>query len=184
MQTASTPSTPFYGLMAEFPSSDSLARAASRAYHAGYRKMDAYSPIPIEGLAEAMGHTHKRVQQIVLIGGLTGMAVGFLLAWGASVILYPMNIGGRPPNSWPAFIVPTFETTILFAAFSAAIGMLALNGLPMPYHPVFNVESFRKKASSEGFFFCIEATDPKFDLIDTRRVLMSYGAVEVNEVAH
>jgi hypothetical protein len=184
MHTPDTPSTPTYGLMAEFRNADELAAAASRTFHAGYRRIDAFSPVPIEGLAEAMGHRDSRVQLICLGGAIAGALFGFGLATVTSAYLYPLNIGGRPLISWPSFIVPTFETTILFAAFSSALGMLALNGLPQPYHPVFNVESFRKRASIEGYFLCVEAEDPRFDRQETRRLLESLGAVEVNDVEH
>ena len=120
----------------------------------------------------------------LVLGAICGALFGFGLATYANVISYPYNIGGRPTLTWPAFIVPTFETTILFAAFSAALGMFALNGLPQPYHPVFNVTAFRKRASTEGYFLCIEADDPKFDRGDTRRLLESFGAMEVNDVDH
>jgi hypothetical protein len=184
MHTADTPATDIYGLLAEFRNADELAVAARRAYEAGYRRLDAFSPVPIEGLAEAMGHKDTWVQKICLGGAIAGGLFGFGLATITSAYLYPLNIGGRPLVSWPSFIVPTFETTILFASFSAAIGMLALNGLPQPYHPVFNVEAFRRRASSSGYFLCIEADDPTFDRLETRKALESFGALEVNDVAH
>lgn len=184
MHTPDTPKTPTYGLLAEYRNADDLAAAASRIYKAGYRKIDAFSPVPIEGLAEAMGYHDTLVQKICLGGAICGFLFGFSLAAGTSAILYPLNIGGRPLVSWPSFIVPSYETTILFAAFSAAIGMLALNGLPQPYHPVFNVQRFRERASIDGYFLCVEADDPQFDTAQTRRMLESFGAVEVNDVAH
>jgi len=171
-----------YGLMAEFETPDQLLEAAHRAYQAGYRRMDAYSPMPVEGLAEAVGFRRNLVSPLVLVGGLAGCAGGFALLWWISVIAYPHNVGGRPFNSWPAYIPVTFECTVLLAALTAVIGMLALNKLPMPYHPVFNVHSFAERASVDRFFLCIEADDPKFDLENTRAFLMELNPEEVAEV--
>lgn len=181
MSSASAPAGP-YGLLAEFKSADALLTAAGRTYREGYRAIDAFSPVPIHGLAEAMGQNDRLLSKIVLGGGLMGCLGGYGLAYWTSAINYPLNIGGRPLHSWPAFIIPTFETTILLAAISAVVGMLALNGLPMPYHPVFNVKRFREHASSDGLFLVIEATDPKYDAAATRRFLESLGATEINEV--
>ena len=167
---------PIYGLMAEFDSPEALVAAARSAFAAGFRKMDGYSPFPVEGLAEALGFHRTRVPLIVLIGGITGCLGGFFLQYWASVIDYPINVGGRPLNSWPSFIPVTFELTILIAALSAFLGVLALNGLPMPYHPVFNVERF-ELASRNRFFLCIEAADPRFDLDGTRRFLEEVGSL-------
>jgi hypothetical protein len=171
-----------YGLMAEFTSGDSLLKATRRAYDEGYRRMDAYSPLPIDGLAEALGFHRTRVPLIVLLGGIVGCVSGFALQYWISAIDYPVNVGGRPYNSWPSFIPVTFELTILFAAFAALLGMLALNGLPMPYHPVFNVPRFAQ-ATRDRFFLCIEATDPKFDREATSRFLeaLTSSAVVVVE---
>jgi Protein of unknown function (DUF3341) len=171
-----------HGLMAEFDDPASLVDAAHRAHEAGYRRMDAYSPFPIEELHEALGSHHTRLPLIVLIGGLTGCIGGYLMQYWISVIAYPMNIGGKPLHSWPAFIPVTFECTILAAALSCVFGMLALNGLPMPYHPVFNVARFAL-ASRNRFFLCIEARDPKFDLDQTRHFLETLGPREVSTVA-
>jgi hypothetical protein len=167
-----------YGLMAEFDSAQALMNAAEQTRRAGYTKADAHSPFPIHGLAEALGFRERSVARIVLLGGITGLCVGYGLEYWTSVIDYPMNIGGRPYHSWVNFIPPAFETTILFAAFSAVIGMLALNGLPQPYHPVFNVERFAR-ASQDAFFLVIEASDPRFDPDATRAFLAGLGARDV-----
>jgi hypothetical protein len=171
-----------YGMMAEFDDPKTLVAAAHRAYHEGYRRMDAYSPFPIEELHDALGSPHTRLPLIVLIGGLVGCLAGYGLQYWASVIAYPLNIGGKPFHSWPAFIPVTFECTILGAALSAVLGMLALNGLPMPYHPVFNVPRFAL-ASRNRFFLLIEASDAKFELETTRRFLETLGPREVSTVA-
>jgi hypothetical protein len=170
-----------YGLMAEFDDPKHLVHAAASARDAGYRRMDAYSPFPIEELHDALGAHHSQLPLIVLIGGLLGCVGGFLLQYWASAIAYPVNIGGRPLNSWPAFIPVTFECTILGASLAAVLGMLALNGLPMPYHPVFNVSRFAL-ASRNRFFLCIEARDRKFDLEKTKAFLESLKAREVTTV--
>jgi hypothetical protein len=159
-----------YGLMAEFHTPDEVVAAARRVRQAGYRKVDGYSPYPIEELSEALDLHHSPLAKIVLLGGVLGGLAGFLLQYWSSVVAYPLNIGGRPFNSWVSFIPVTFETTILFAALSAVLGMLALNRLPQPYHPVFNVPSFAL-ATRDKFFICIEATDPRFDPVETKRFL-------------
>ncbi len=174
---------PIHGLMAEFDNATDLVAAAHRAHEAGYRRMDAYSPFPIEELSEAIGFHHTNVPLVVLIGGLLGGLSGFLMQYWISAINYPENIAGRPLNSWPAFIVVTFEMTILGAALFAVLGMLALNGLPMPYHPVFNVERFAF-ASKDRFFLCIEARDPRFDRKATEEFLRSLNPRDVTEVPH
>ena len=167
--------------MAEFGDPNSLMRAAERVREQGYTRVDAFSPFPIEGLSEAIGFRHSRLPMIVLGGGVIGAVGGFLMQWYAWVVSYPMNIGGKPPNSWPAFIPITFETTVLVAALSAVFGMLALNGLPEPYHPVFNVPRFAL-ASRDRFFLCVESRDPKFDAKETRRFLESLEPGEVSDV--
>ena len=171
-----------YGLMAEFEDPNRLVAAAHRAREAGYRRMDAYSPLPIEELHEAIGFHDKKLPMIVLIGGLVGCLAGYLLQYWVSTMAYPLNVGGKPLNSWPAFIPVTFECTILGAALSAVLGMLGLNGLPQPYHPVFNVARFAL-ASRNRFFLCIEARDRKFDLEETRRFLETLEPKEVAVVA-
>ncbi|MEO8034810.1 MAG: DUF3341 domain-containing protein [Acidobacteriota bacterium] len=152
-----------YGVIAEFSTPQALLDAANAAHGAGYRSLDAYSPFPIHGLSDAIGFHHTKLSAIVLGGGLLGGLGGFFMCWYANVISYPLNIGGKPWNSWPAFIPITFECAILLAAFAAVFGMLALNGLPMPYHPVFNVKRF-DQASRDKFFLVIQARDPKFEL--------------------
>ena len=172
---------PIHGLMAEFHSPEALLRAAERAHGEGFKRMDAYTPFPIEGLAEALGVHDRRMPLIVLLGGIAGCLGGFFLQYWLAAIDYPLNVGGRPLNSWPAFIPVTFEMTILFAALSAFLGVLALNGLPMPYHPVFNVEQF-ELASRNRFFLCIEADDPNFDRDGTWKFLESLSPDGVYQV--
>lgn len=168
--------------MAEFDTPEGLLAAARRAHAAGYRRMDAYTPFPVEGLSEALGHPHTRLPLLVLIAGILGAVFGFVSQYWVTVIDYPVIVGGRPFNSWPAYIPITFEVTILFAALTAVVGMIALNRLPMPYHPVFNVPRFAL-ASQDRFFLCIEAADPLFDLGETKRFLESLKPREVSEVA-
>lgn len=174
--------TRLYGLMAEFDNPGALVAAARRAREAGYRKLDAYTPYPVEELNDALDLHRNKLPLVVLIGGLAGCVGGYALQYWSSVIAYPLNIGGRPFHSIPSFIPVAFETTILFAALSAVLGMLALNGLPMPYHPVFNVPRFAL-ASRNRFFLCIEAADPKFDRAGTAGFLEGLGPREVSEVA-
>ena len=181
--SASTSSTPaIYGLTAEFVNPSELVAAASRARIAGYRNMDAYSPMPIEELNEALGLRKTRLPRLVLAGGITGTVLGMGLEYWASTIAYPMNIGGRPEFTWPSFIPVAYETTILGAALSAVIGMIVLNGLPQPYHPVFNAPRFHR-ASQDRFFLCIESADPQFDRQGTEQFLKGLGPQEVTEVA-
>ena len=178
----SAKSSTVFGLMAEFDDPTALVAAAERAYHEGYRRLDAYSPFPIEELHEALGSHHTRLPLVVLIGGLIGGIGGYAMQYWVSAVAYPINVGGRPLHSWPAFIPVTFECTILMAALSAVFGMIALNGLPMPYHPVFNVPRFAL-ASRNRFFLCIEARDTKFDREETRRFLETLNPREVTTVA-
>ena len=170
-----------YGLMAEFDSAQELLDAAQKTHAAGYQKLDAYSPFPVEGLAEAIGFRKNRVALVVLLGGILGGLSGYMLQYWVAAITYPTNIGGRPLHSWPSFIIVTFEMTILFAGLSAVFGMLALNGLPMPYHPVFNVPEF-KKASENKFFLVVFSSDPKYDAFRTRDFLQGLAPRMVAEV--
>jgi hypothetical protein len=172
---------PIYGLMAEFPSIDVLIAAARRITQAGYTQVDAYTPYPSEAVSEALSLRRSKLPPIVLAGGLMGGIGGYMLQYWSQIIVYPMNIGGRPIHSWPAFIVPTFECTILGAALAAVFGMLALNGLPQPYHPVFNVPRFAL-ASRDRYFLVIEAGDPRFHREGTARLLSDLNASEVSEV--
>ena len=178
----SSPKPSIYGLLAEFGDPNDILAAAHRAYEAGYRQMEAYSPFPVEDLSEALGyHRRTRLPLIVLLGGLTGCIGGFLMQYYLSVFDFPINVGGKPLDSWPNFIPITFECTVLIAAFSAVLGMLALNGLPQPYHPAFNAPNFAL-ASRDHFFLMIEAADPKFDRASTADFLQSLGAREVTDV--
>ncbi|RPI21367.1 MAG: DUF3341 domain-containing protein [Chloroflexota bacterium] len=167
--------------MAQFEGPDDIVEAARRAYEKGYRRMDAYSPFPVEGLSEAVGMHQTRLPLIILAGGIAGALIGYGMQFYASVIDYPLNVGGRPLHSWPAFIPITFEMSILVAAFAAVLGMFALNGMPQPYHPVFNVPEF-ELASRESFFLAIEAADPLFDIDQTRQFLEELGAIRVSEI--
>ena len=172
-----------YGLMAEFATPTALLGATQRAYAEGYRRMDAYSPFPVPELPEALGVHHDRVNLLTLVGGVMGGLTAYALQWWINTIAYPLNIGGRPYHSWPAFIIVTFEMTVLFAALAAVFGMLALNGLPLPHHPVFNVPGF-EKASRDGFFLCIEAVDPRFDPSQTRLFLDRLNPIRIAEVSN
>jgi hypothetical protein len=173
---------PLHGVMAEFATPDELVAALKQVKAAGYTKYDAYGPLPLHEALDAMDVLDKNpVPLMVLIAGIVGGLAGFGLATFASVISYPIDVGGRPLLSWPAFIPPTFETTVLFASLTAVFGMIALNGLPQPYHPVFNVERFAL-ASADRFFLCIEATDPKFEVGAIKSFLAGLGPYEVSEV--
>jgi hypothetical protein len=171
-----------YGVMAEFSSAEALVEAGRKAYAEGYRKMDAYSPFPIEALDEAIGIPHTILPWIVFLGGLFGGMAGYALEYWTQVIEYPLIIGGKPFHSWPNFIPVWFETTVLGASLSAVVGMFALNGLPQPYHPVFNVERFTDHAQNDGFFLCIESKDPKFNVDRSRQFLSGLNPVAVWEV--
>jgi hypothetical protein len=175
------PARPFFGILAEFETPEALVEAAEKAYADGYRRMDGYSPISVDGLDEALGIKGNRVPFFVLCGGIIGGTSGFAMQEIANVFHYPLIIGGKPYNSWPAFIPITFELTILIAAFFAVGSMIILNGLPELYHPLFNVPEF-ERASVESFFLCIESEDPKFDFNQTRQFLQGLGPVGVHEV--
>ena len=173
--------TGIYGIMAEFDSTTDLVSAANRTREAGYTRIDAYSPFPVEGLAEAIGFDRDEVPLVVLIGGLIGGLTGYAMQYWISAVSYPINVGGKPYHSWPAFIVVTFEMTILFAGIFAVLGMLALNGLPMPYHPVFNVPRFAF-ATKDRFFLILFSSDPKYNPAEVRRFLESLGPRSISEV--
>jgi len=172
-----------YGLLGEFDSPKQLMDAAKKVREAGYKHIDAFVPFPVEGLSHALGlgRKHDLVPLLTLAGGLGGGLTGFFFQLWVSMSAYPMNIAGRPLNSWPAFIPVTFELTVLGASTFAVFGMLALNKLPQPHHPLFNVERF-KRASNDAFFLCIESHDPKFQLEETARFLQSISAQHVTEV--
>jgi hypothetical protein len=171
-----------YGVVAEFETAEQLIHAAEKTRLAGYQLFEAYTPFPVEGLPEAIGLKRNAVPLITLVGGLLGGLGGFFFQLWVSAVAYPENIGGRSLNSWPAFIPVTFELTVLGASLAAVFGMLALNGLPRPHHPLFNVDRFQKRASVDRFFLCIEARDPKFSVSDATRFLQGLKAASVNEV--
>ena len=170
-----------YGVMAQFDNPSALVAAARETYAAGYRRINGYSPFPIEELSDAIGFQRTTLPLIVLAGGIIGAVGGFFMQYWMEVIDYPINVGGKPFNSWPAFIPITFECTVLCAAFAAVFGMLALNKLPQPYHPVFNAPNFAL-ATRDSFFLVIEAKDPKFEHDEAMRFLKSLEAREVNDV--
>ena len=176
-----TAATPLYGLLAEFETPEALVAAARSAREAGYKKMDAYSPFPIEEVSEVLHFHERKLPILVFAGGLVGCAIGFGIQYYAAVVSYPVNVGGRPLNSWPAFVPVAFEVTILIAALCAVFGMILMNGLPMPYHPLFNSPRF-SLASSHGFFLCIEAADPNFDRERTASFLQTLNPKGVSEV--
>lgn len=172
---------PLYGYVAEFSDADALLNASKKAFGEGYRKLDAYSPFPVHGLADALGPEDHRIKWMIGFGGLAGAVLGFGLEYWVSVIAYPHNVGGKDHYSWPLFIPPAYETMILLASLSAVFGMLALNGLPRPHHPIFDAKRF-ELASQDRFFLCIEAVDPMFDSAKTKAFMETLGADEVSEV--
>ena len=172
---------PLFGVMAEFESPEQVLMAARRVHESGYRDVDAYTPFPVDGLSEAIGIRATRLQRIVFAAGILGAVTGYFMCYYLLGFDYPLNVGGRPLNSWPAFIPITFEVTILFAAFAAVIAMLALNGLPRPHHPVFNVTEF-EKATRDRFFLCIEACDPQFDVGKVKEFFSSLQPLSITEV--
>jgi hypothetical protein len=173
---------PTFGLLAEFVEADALVAAAQQVHEAGYRRVEAYSPMPVEGLADAIGFHRTRMPLVVLIGGIVGCLSGYALQYYCMVVAYPLDIGGRPLHSWPAFIPVTFEMTVLGAALAAVLGMLAMNGLPRPHHPLFAVPQF-DRATRDRFFLCILQTDPQFHHDTTRDFLTQLGAREVIDVS-
>ncbi len=174
--------TALHGVIAEFTTPDGLVLACRKAHAAGYRRMDAYTPYPLEEVAEAIGFEKTQGPLLTLAGGILGGLSGYLMQYWIHVWAYPLNIGGRPLHSWPSFLIITFEMTVLFAGITAVVGMLTLNGLPQPYHPIFNHPRF-SAASRDRFFLCIEAADPKFELEETTRFLQAMDAIDVAEVA-
>ena len=173
-----------YGLLAEFNTPGELVQATEAAHAAGYRRMECYTPYPVEEAAVALRFHKNRVPLVTLLGGLMGVTTAFLMETWIAVWSYPLNIAGRPLFSWPAFIIPAYEWTILFAGLSACFGMLALNGLPQLYHPLFNAPNFASGATTDKFFLCLEAHDPKFSVTETRAFLEKFSPVSVVEVDH
>lgn len=182
MKVAHHPTGP-YGIIAEFDHPEDVIEAARHAYDRGYRLMEAYTPFPVHGLPDALGFKHNKIPAVVLIGGIVGGLGGFFMQYYSAVLSYPIDVGGRPFNSWPAFIPITFEMTVLFAALAAVFGMLGLNGLPRPHHPVFNAPNFAL-ASRNRFFLCIQARDPLFEAEAVRQVLSEHHPIAVNEVPY
>lgn len=170
-----------HGMLAEFDSEEAILEAAEKVHAAGYREVEGYTPFAVEGLAEALGSRRTRIAAITFWFGVLGAVLGFGMCWYANVISYRWNVGGRPPNSWPAFIPITFEMMVLGASLGAVLSMLGLNGLPQPYHPIFNAPQFQL-ASKDRFFICIESTDPKYDREQTRRFLEGLLPLSLTEV--
>ena len=175
--------TRLYGLLAEFENPTDLVAAIHKVCDGGYRRVEAYTPFPVEEVVEALPSRPTRLPLVILIGGIVGCVGGYFMQYYAAVLGYPVNIGGRPLHSWPAFIPVTFEMTVLAGAITAVLAMLALNGLPMPYHPLFHVPRF-DHASRDRFFLCIEAADKKFDETATRQFLAGLSPRSVQEVPH
>ena len=178
---APAPGKGTYGLLAEFEKPADLVRAIRQVRAEGYRRMDAYTPFPVEGVFDALDYHHTRMPLVVLLGGLTGCVGGYFLQYWCNAVDYPINVGGRPLNSWPSFIPVTFELTVLLASLAGVFGLLGLCGLPRPHHPLFNAPNFAR-ATQDRFFLCIRAVDPRFDLEQTRKFLQDLGPREVSEV--
>ena len=170
-----------YGMLAEFATADELLAAARHTRAAGYRQIDAYAPFPVEGLVEVLGPHRDRIPLLTLIGGLLGGVGGYFMQWYSAVISFPINVGGRPLHSWPSFIPVTFELAVLGAALFAVFGMLALNGLPQLYHPLFNTEAF-ELASRNRFYLCVRCSDKKYDAVKVQQHLESLDPLLVQEV--
>lgn len=173
-----------YAMLAEFNTPSELVHATEMAYRKGYRRMECYTPYPVEEAAEALRFHKTRVPLMCLLGGIMGLTTGWLMEVWINTLAYPLNIAGRPLNSWPAWVIPAYEWTILFAGLSAAFGMIAQNGLPQLYHPLFNAANFRNGATTDKFFLCLEAHDPRFSLTDTRQFLEEFSPISVIEVDH
>ena len=171
-----------YGLLAEFDTPGDLIRAARQARLDGWRRLDCYTPYPVEEAAVALRFHKNRVPLVCLVGGILGMITAFLMETWIAVWSYPLNIAGRPLFSWPAFIIPAYEWTILFSGLAAGFGMFALNGMPQLYHPLFNAPNFRTGATTDKFFLCLEATDPRFSIMETRAFLEQFSPASVVEV--
>ena len=171
-----------YGLLAKFDRQEDLVAATNRVYDAGYRKFDAYTPYPVQELSRTMGLKPSPLPLVILAAGIIGGLAGFLMQTYATVIDYPQNIGGRPLFSWPTYIPITFELIILFASLAGILGLFFFTRFPQPYHPVFNSEDFNEHASQDSFYLDIEASDPKFNLDQTRRFMQELGAVQVSEI--
>ena len=171
-----------YGLLAEFNTPGELVQATEAAHAAGYRRMECYTPYPVEEAAVALRFHKNRVPLLTLLGGLMGVTTAFLMETWIAVWSYPLNIAGRPLFSWPAFIIPAYEWTILFSGLAAGFGMFALNGMPQLYHPLFNAPNFRTGATTDKFFLCLEATDPRFSIMETRAFLEQFSPASVVEV--
>jgi hypothetical protein len=182
MTTATAGATGSYGLIAEYDTPEQVLVAAEAARKAGYSRMDAYTPHPVEGMDDALGLAPTNLGFVVLAMGLFGAAAGYFLQWYSAAVFYPLNIGGRPLHDWPTYVVITFEVTVLLAAFTAGLFMLARNGLPRPYHPVFNTPGF-ERATRDGYYLCIEAVDPRFDEEGVRGFLEGTAPVSVHRVA-
>jgi hypothetical protein len=170
-----------FGVLAQFADADKLVAAAQKVHAAGYREVEAYSPLPVEGLAEALGFRRTRLPLVVLLGGIVGCVCGWALQYWTNVIDYPLNVGGRPLNSWPSFVPVIFEMTVLVAALSAVLGMLAMNGLPRPHHPLFGIRQF-DRATQDSFFLCILARDPMFHPQSVRQFLERLAPMEIVDV--